>query len=123
VRYRAATASHPDTPRFERADPWLGVEASLACGRAWAYPDDPARPETSPLFGEFAGINRLLVFTGTRDTLHPQARQIAARAEAAGVPCRLVTAPGCTHGYPLLPIREASRAMSDISRFIETAAR
>ncbi|WP_326599122.1 alpha/beta hydrolase [Streptomyces sp. NBC_01803] len=113
-----ATLSHPDTAEHDRADPWLATEGLRACGRAWAGADDPARPEISPLFGDFTGLGRMLVFTGTRDTLHPQIRDLAHRARAAGVPCDLVVAPDCVHVYPILAIPEARAPREAIAAFL-----
>jgi hypothetical protein len=47
---------------------------------AWAGDDGPLRPEISPLFGSSADLRHVLVFTGTRDTIHPQDVQIANQA-------------------------------------------
>ena len=108
------TMSDPDTARYDARDPWLATDGVLHCGRAWAGGDDPARIEVSPLFGELAGLGRVLVFTGTRDVLHPQALDLARRLPGL----ELVIAPGCVHNYPILPITEARAALETLAQFL-----
>ena len=109
-----ATMSDPRTADYDRSDPWLATDGLLHCGRAWAGEDDPARPEISPLFGSFDGLGRLLVFTGTRDVLHPQARRLATTTDTVEV----VVEQGCVHNYPLLPIPEARVALEILAEFL-----
>ena len=56
----------------------------------------------------------MLVFTGTRDTLHPQARQLTRRMPSATI----VSERDLVHVYPLLPIPEATRALSIVENFL-----
>ncbi len=116
--YGDATVSQPETPRYDHADPYLSAVGVRTALTAWAGRDDPRRPEVSPLFGEFSGLRRLLIFTGTRDTIHPQSRLIAEKSHAYGAHCELVVAPGCIHVYPLMPIPEGKRAMDKIVGFL-----
>ena len=109
-----ATMSDPRTAEYDAADPWLATDGLLHCGSAWAGEDDPARPEISPLFGSFDGLGRMLVFTGTRDVLHPQARRLVSKADAL----ELVVGDGCAHNYPLLPIPEARAALETLAGFL-----
>ena len=108
------TLSSAKTAEYDADDPWLAADGIRHAGAAWAGEDDPGAPELSPLFGSFTGLGRVLVFTGTRDVLHPQARQLARRMPAA----EIVTARGCVHNYPLLPILEARLALHRIEDFI-----
>lgn len=108
------TMSDPDTARYDARDPWLATDGVLHCGRAWAGADDPARIEVSPLFGDLAGLGRVLVFSGTRDVLHPQALDLARRLPGL----ELVIAPGCLHNYPILPIPEARDALETLAQFL-----
>lgn len=121
--YGDALASDSRTAEYDARDPYLAAVGVRAVIGAWAGDDDPKRPEISPLFGSMAGLGRMLLFTGTRDTIHPQAHQIRDKAQAEGVDCRMVVADGCIHVYPLMPIPEARRAMDTIVDFVaETAA-
>jgi epsilon-lactone hydrolase len=116
--YGDALVSDPRTAECDARDPYLATAGVRAVLTAWAGQDDPNRPEVSPLFGTFAGITRMLMFTGTSDTIHPQAHQIHDKAQTESVGSRLVVADGCVHVYPLMPIPEARRAIEMIVDFV-----
>ena len=106
------TLSSAKTAEYDAVDPWLASDGILHAGAAWAGDDDPQ--EVSAMFGSFEGLGRVLVFTGTRDTLHPQARQLARRMPSATI----VSERDLVHVYPLLPIPEAARALSIVENFL-----
>jgi len=108
------TLSSGKTAEYDAVDPWLASDGIRHAAAAWAGEDDPARPELSPMFGSFEGLGRVLVFTGTRDLLHPQARQLLRRLPSA----QLVSEPGCVHNYPILPTPEAARALQSLEAFL-----
>jgi acetyl esterase/lipase len=108
------TLTSEKTAEYDTRDPWLASDGVLHCGVAWAGHDDPARAELSPLFGSFEGLGRMLVFTGTRDLLHPQAMQLQRRKPDL----ELVIEPECVHNYPILPIPEAKRALRHLQQFL-----
>jgi epsilon-lactone hydrolase len=112
------TMADPRCAATEAADPWHSVAWLREAGRLWAGGDDPARAELSPGFGDLSGLGPMLIFTGTRDVLWPQSRDLAAHARAAGVPVELVEKPGLIHDYPLLPIPEARPAVDRMIEFI-----
>lgn len=108
----------PGTEEARRADPWLTLSKLRLYGSWWAGDDDIARPEVSPLHGEFAGLPRTLVLCGTRDLLLPQVRAAVQRARAAGVPVTYREEDGLLHVYPVLPGPEARAALRDVLRFL-----
>jgi acetyl esterase/lipase len=116
--YGDALASDPRTAEYDARDPSLSAAALRTMLSAWAGDDDPRRPEVSPLFGNFAGIDQMMIVTGTNDVLHPQALQISDKARAEDVDCKLVIEDRCTHTYPLMRIPEARRAIDMIVDFI-----
>ena len=108
------TLSSGKTPEYDAVDPWLATDGILHAAAAWAGEDDTATPEISPMFGSFEGLGRVLVVTGTRDILHPQARQLARRLPSATI----VSEPDLVHVYPLLPIPEAAHALAIVEKFL-----
>jgi monoterpene epsilon-lactone hydrolase len=116
------TMSHPETAAHADLDPLLNVEFLIAAGRAWAGGDDPRRAEVSPQFGSLAGIRELLVISGTRDVLYPQAVRLVADAAAAQVPCTAILEEGLIHDYALLPVPEAKRAVRALTEFVQAHA-
>lgn len=112
------TMSDPATPIYDRDDPILSAPFLEAAGRFWAGSDDPRRPEVSPQFGSLRGIRELLIFSGSRDVLYPQALRLVAEAKDAGVACTAHLVEGLVHVYPLLPIPEAKGPRAALSEFV-----
>lgn len=112
------TVANPASRGLESVDPWLSVEGLREAGRLWAGRDDPRRPEVSPLFGKLDGLGPMLVLTGTRDLLNPQAHDLADEGRKQNASVELVEEPGLIHDYPLLPIPEARRALDQILEFM-----
>ena len=108
------TLSSGKTAEYDALDPWLASDGVRHAAAAWAGGDDLERPELSPMFGSFEGLGRVLLFTGTRDLLHPQARQLVRRLPST----QIVTEAGCVHNYPILPIPEAARALQTLEQFL-----
>lgn len=116
------TMADPRYAAMEPADPWHSVAWLREAGALWAGGDDPRRAEISPLFGDLAGLGPTLVFTGTRDVLCHQSRDLAEGARHAGVPVELVEKAGLIHDYPLLPIPEARSAYQRIIQFVQAGS-
>jgi acetyl esterase/lipase len=112
------TLTDPRSRAIDSADPWHSIEGLREAGRLWAGRDDPRRPEVSPLFGDFAGLGPILVFSGTRDILNPQSHDLVNKARSDGVSVKFIEEIGLIHAYPLLPIPEAKRAMDCITDFV-----
>jgi acetyl esterase/lipase len=108
------TSTTPGTPEASRRDPWLRFSKLELYASWWAGDDDPARPEVSPLFGELGGLPPMLVFSGTRDTLWPQAVDLVRRATAAGTDVTYHEEQELLHVYPILPVPEARRALDQV---------
>jgi epsilon-lactone hydrolase len=112
------TGTTPGTEEAAAYDPWLKLSKLKLYGGWWAGDDDPARPEVSPLHGDYAGLPRTLVLCGTRDLLVPQVREAVRRAGAAWVHVTYREERGLLHVYPLLPIPEARAALRDVVEFL-----
>lgn len=112
------TMSDPATPAYDRVDPILSAPFLKAAGQFWAGGDDPRRAEVSPQFGGLRGIREVLLFSGSRDVLYPQALRLVRDAEAAGVTCTAHLEEGLVHVYPLLPIPEAKEPRAALSAFV-----
>lgn len=75
----------PRIALLEDRDPWLAV-AGARCAGALYRGDLPAdHPHVSPLLANLTGLNPITPFSGTRDIVNADARQLAVRAAAAGV--------------------------------------
>ncbi|MFG2710735.1 alpha/beta hydrolase fold domain-containing protein [Streptomyces goshikiensis] len=114
--------SHPDQPAIEAADPILARPGLLEAGRLYAGNLATDDPRVSPLHGSFAGLAPLTVFTGTRDVLTTDSRELLRRAREGGTEVEFHEAPGMPHGYPLLPVPEGRAARDRIVELVRTAA-
>lgn len=108
------TFTNPRIPEVQPTDPWLAVPGGLVFAKLWAGERELTDPAVSPLFGDFAGLGPLTVFSGTRDILNPDARLLVAKAEAAGVEVEYTEVNGQLHVYPLLPTAIGAAARRDI---------
>jgi len=115
--------SNPRIPEVQPTDPWLGTPGGRVLAEHWRGELDLLDPAVSPLFGEYAGLGPLTVFTGTRDVLNPDVHLLAAKAAAAGVPFELHEAVGQLHVYPLVPTRAGREAAHDVIEALSRAVR
>ncbi|WP_308120395.1 alpha/beta hydrolase fold domain-containing protein [Streptomyces bambusae] len=113
--------SHPDQAAIEAADPMLGRPGLAEAGRLYAGTLDVDDPRVSPLHGSFAGLPPISVFTGTRDVLTTDSRELLRRARADGVEVDYHEEPGLPHVYPLLPVPEGRAARDRIVEIVRRA--
>lgn len=110
--------SHPDQAAIEADDPMLARSGLREAGRLYAGNLAADDPRVSPLHGSFAGLAPLTVFTGTRDVLTTDSRELLNRARAAGAEVEFIEEPGLPHGYPLLPLPEGRAARDRIVELV-----
>lgn len=113
-----ADITNPPIEPHVSDDPWLSSHALRQCGALWAGDDDPGHPALSPLRGSLAGLPPVLVLSGTRDILFPQAVALVADLRTAHVPVEHEIQERLLHAYPVLPVPEAKRALDVMTAFI-----
>ena len=59
-------------------------------------------------------LRNVMVFTGTREVLHPDAVLFHQRVHACGNHSELIVGTGLHNNFPLYPIPEANRAVEKI---------
>lgn len=97
------TWSNPRIPEVQPTDPWLAVPGGKVLAEAWRGDLALEDPAVSPLFGNFAGLGPIDIYSGVRDVLNPDAHELFRRATDAGVDVTLHERAGQLHVYPLLP--------------------
>jgi acetyl esterase/lipase len=92
---------------------WLDRSARSYVGAA-----DERVPELAPLEADLAGLPPLVIQSGGDDLLAPDARRLAARAAAAGVPVQHREFSGAWHDFQVLfgKLREADEALEELGR-------
>ncbi|WCD84799.1 Triacylglycerol lipase [Streptomyces xanthophaeus] len=116
------TMSHPEQAALEAADPMLARPGLREAGRLYAGNLACDDPRVSPLHGSFAGLAPLTVFTGTRDILSTDSRELLRRARAEGAEVEFHEEAGLPHAYPLLPVPEGRAARERIVELTRSAA-
>ena len=84
---------------------------------------DPRTPLAAPLYADLHGLPPLLIHVGSDEVLLDDARQLAARARAAGVEATLDVWPEMIHVWHwfLGMLDEAQRAVDGIGEFVRSA--
>ena len=109
------TMSDPDMKDYVDVEPLLDIDRLRLQGLSWAGDTDPTDWHVSPINGAASVLPPTLIFTGTHEILHPEAVKFAARVPD----CKLITAEGMAHCYPLFPIQEAEDALKRMPEFVE----
>jgi acetyl esterase/lipase len=105
-----ASIDRPEQRIIAKQDPLLDISGIIEGARLYAGDLDPAHPYVSPLNGTFPGLAPMIVFSGTLDLLYPDSVDLAAKAQAAGVPVELHLRKGQPHNYPAMPTPEGRQA-------------
>jgi acetyl esterase/lipase len=106
---------------FDRSviDPLLPRRACEMFSVHYRGDADPNNPLMSPLFGDFAGMPPILMYSGERETLLKSAKALAATAEHEGWDITLKVVPGMFHIFPLaVAIPEGKQATKEIIAFL-----
>ncbi|MDH2416157.1 alpha/beta hydrolase fold domain-containing protein [Nocardioides sp. CER19] len=97
-------------------DPLLNLDALHGAARLYAGGRVLSEPALSPINGPLDDLGDLLVFSGTRDLLFPQASELSRRAAgASGTSVDLRVIPGLLHDWALIPyLPETRRLATDV---------
>ena len=95
---------NPEVRKLEAADPWLTLSYRVP-GLCFGDGDD----RVNPLHGDLDGIKNVLLITGTRELLYPDAMALfeKLRQDPSN---ELLVGEGMLHVYPLIPLPEAEAA-------------
>ncbi|HEY0604567.1 MAG TPA: alpha/beta hydrolase [Herpetosiphonaceae bacterium] len=108
---------------YARRDP-LAPDGSLAVYSAYyAGGHDLTDPLISPLYGDLAGLQPVLIYVGEDEAMLDDSVRFAEKAQAAGVDVRLHVGRGMVHCYPALSplFPEAKAALDDICAFLASS--
>ncbi|MFJ2821214.1 alpha/beta hydrolase fold domain-containing protein [Streptomyces toxytricini] len=116
------TVSHPDQEALEAVDPVQARSGLREAGRLYAGTLPAEDPQVSPLRGALGGLAPMTVFSGTRDVLATDSRELVRRAREAGAEVELHEEAGLLHAYPLLPVPEGRAARDRIVELVRSAS-
>jgi acetyl esterase/lipase len=81
--------------------------------------ENPTNPLMSPIFGDFAEMPPILIFSGEHETLLKSVETLASRAKQEGWNITLKVVPGMFHTFPLaVSIPEGKQATEEIIAFL-----
>lgn len=113
------TMSSPTLEEVANKDPLLKPVAMKRFAEFYYQQADPTNPYLSPLFGNFKGLPKTIIQTGTHDVLIGESRDLAERMKRQGVEVVFIEGKGMIHVwqflYHILP--EARKAVKQLGEF------
>ncbi|MBP5445682.1 MAG: alpha/beta hydrolase [Acholeplasmatales bacterium] len=111
------TISNPKIEEFKKYDPWLYTERLSICCKYFADNLDYKDYRVSPLYGDIDLLKNMLIFVGTKEILNPDITLFYEKLKDKETN-KLIIGKNMLHVYPILPIKEAKKALKIISDYI-----
>ena len=100
-------------------DPMLNKTTLLVEGEMWKGNLSNKDYRVSPIYGKMQGLGDIIIFTGTREILFPDAVLLQSKLKESGVNSILEIGENMNHVYVGYPIKEADEAMDKIIEFVK----
>lgn len=110
----------PLSTLIDPRDPELGVTGLRQAAQWYAAGRALDDPQISPAFADLTASPPIIVFSGDRDILLPDARRVSDLAEAAGVSVVLHEYGGMFHNWIMKRLPEARQATDELVNFLHT---
>ncbi len=105
-------------PELNKKDLLLNLEALHMAADMYASGSDKRQYLLSPIFGDFSGLPLTGIWVGTSEIVWVDMPKLKEKLKEAGVPYIYTEGEGMQHDYPLFPIPEGKRAVTEICNFI-----
>ena len=102
-------------------DPMLALPSLSEIGKLYGGKKGAKHYLISPIYGDFNGLGKISVFTGTNDILYPDAKKFKNMAEEKGIKINYYEYPSMIHIWPLLMFPESKKAREQIIEIIRTS--
>jgi acetyl esterase/lipase len=112
------TMTNPEIPVIEPVDRMLGSRGLREIGSIWANGTDPKDERLSPIYGDLSCIDSIMITTGTHDILNPDAVRLKKRLIKDQKWIVYLEEPKLPHDFPLLPMRKARNAKSEMIKYL-----
>jgi acetyl esterase/lipase len=112
------TMTNPEIPVIEPVDRMLGSRGLREIGSIWANGTDPKDERLSPIYGDLSCIDSIMITTGTHDILNPDAVRLKNRLIKDQKWIVYLEEPKLPHDFPLLPMRKARNAKSEMIKYL-----
>jgi acetyl esterase/lipase len=107
----------------EDVDPTIRKSWLLRCAQDYLGDEDRKNPLASPLYGDLAGLPRILIQVGENETLLDDATRLAERARSAGVDATIDVWNEMIHLWQLLAplVPEGQQAIDRIGEWVRSS--
>lgn len=104
---------------IEKDDPMLDIKSLSSIAKAYAGRTPLNSYLLSPINGNFNNLERITLFVGTREIFLPDCRILKNKLVNENIPINYFEYEDMNHVFPLYPIPEANKAMSEIITILE----
>lgn len=113
--------TNPEIKQVENTDPILALTALSEIGK-WYFTEEGSEYYlASPIYGDFTGLGKISLFTGTNDILYPDAKKLKEIAEKKGIKINYYEYQSMIHVWPLLMFPESKKAREQIIEIIRNS--
>lgn len=110
---------NPEVSAVEKYDPITATPALTDICRWYAREKGSKHYLVSPIYGNFEGLGKISLFTGTHDICNPDARKFKRMADEKGVEISYYEYPSMLHVWPLFFLPESKKATKQIIEIIK----
>lgn len=103
---------------IEAIDPILGLSGLKKAGKAYAGGEDTNNYLISPINGEVSGLGQISIFTGTKDSLNPDARKFREMAKEKGIDINYYQYQDMVHVWMLFNLPESKEVIEEIKMLV-----
>jgi len=113
--------NNPEIHEVENLDPILAVPALSYITKWYGGKKGSNNYLVSPIYGNFEGLGKISLFTGTNDILYPDAKKFKALADEKGIEINYYEYASMIHIWPLLSFPESKKAIGEIIEIIKSS--
>ncbi|MFA5236001.1 MAG: alpha/beta hydrolase [Bacilli bacterium] len=117
------TMKNPGIAAIERRDRMLGSIGLIEMGKRWAGTASRDDYRLSPINGDLALIDEVMVIAGTQDVLYPDCELLVSRLRELQRKVVFIIGTDLPHDYPLMPTAEAKAAVKRMAEYVLTEAK
>ncbi|MFY0687508.1 MAG: alpha/beta hydrolase fold domain-containing protein [Cyclobacteriaceae bacterium] len=114
-----ATMSNPKIENTEKSDPMLSKTGVLSSNKMCAGNHDLKDPIISPVYGNFEGFPKTILFIAENDIMYPDEKLAESKMKKANVDMEVIEGNNMPHIWPYLPVmKEAKVALNQIIQML-----
>ena len=116
-----ASMSNPEIKLIEKTDPMLSITGVLSAKKMCAGNKNLKDPIISPLFANFEGFPKTILFLAQNDIMYPDGKLAKIKMKKSNVNIDVIEGENMPHIWPLLPVmKEAKTALNLIIQEIDS---